>query len=76
MRDLSALRGRRYSDELVEGLAQSQVELLEALRAGDEAAFARIVDELSPGLMRLARVYVSTDSPSRVAVRFAGSSRT
>jgi RNA polymerase sigma-70 factor, ECF subfamily len=53
----------------VEGLAQSQVELVEALRAGDEAAFARIVDELSPGLMRLARVYVSTDAAAEEVVQ-------
>jgi RNA polymerase sigma-70 factor, ECF subfamily len=53
----------------MKGLAQSQVELLEALRAGDEAVFARLVDELSPGLLRLARVYVSTDSAAEEVVQ-------
>jgi RNA polymerase sigma-70 factor (ECF subfamily) len=36
-------------------------ELIEALRSGDRAAFATLVDELSPGLLRLAMAHV----PSR-----------
>ncbi len=36
-------------------------ELVEALRAGDEQAFARLVDELNPALIRLALAHV----PSR-----------
>ena len=36
-------------------------ELVEALRAGDEAAFTALVDELSPALMRMALAHV----PSR-----------
>jgi RNA polymerase sigma-70 factor (ECF subfamily) len=36
-------------------------ELVEALRAGDEAAFTRLVDELTPALMRVALMHV----PSR-----------
>jgi RNA polymerase sigma-70 factor, ECF subfamily len=36
-------------------------ELIEALRRGDEAAFAKLVDELSPALLRLALAHV----PSR-----------
>jgi RNA polymerase sigma-70 factor, ECF subfamily len=36
-------------------------ELVEALRRGDEAAFARLVDEYTPALMRLALMHV----PSR-----------
>jgi RNA polymerase sigma-70 factor (ECF subfamily) len=36
-------------------------DLVEALRRGDEAAFARLVEEYSPGLLRLAMMHV----PSR-----------
>jgi RNA polymerase sigma-70 factor, ECF subfamily len=36
-------------------------ELIEALRRGDEAAFAKLVDELSPALLRVAMAHV----PSR-----------
>jgi RNA polymerase sigma-70 factor, ECF subfamily len=36
-------------------------ELIEALRRGDEAAFAKLVDELSPALLRVAMMHV----PSR-----------
>ena len=36
----------------------SDAELIAALRRGDESAFARLVDELSPGLMRMARMFV------------------
>jgi RNA polymerase sigma-70 factor, ECF subfamily len=38
-----------------------EVELIAALRRGDPDAFAKLVDELSPGLLRLAMAYV----PSR-----------
>ncbi len=34
--------------------------MLEALRAGDEPAFARLVDELSGPMRRLARTFVPT----------------
>jgi RNA polymerase sigma-70 factor (ECF subfamily) len=34
--------------------------LVAALRAGDEAAFAGLVDELTPGLMRLALMHVAS----------------
>ena len=44
-------------------------ERLAALRAGDERAFAGLVDELSPGLLRLARVYVSTDAAAEEVVQ-------
>ncbi|HEX2414699.1 MAG TPA: sigma-70 family RNA polymerase sigma factor [Thermoleophilaceae bacterium] len=43
-------------------LERSEADTLAALRSGDEAAFVRLVDELSPGLLRMARVYVSTDA--------------
>ena len=38
-----------------------ETELIEALRRGDEEAFAKLVDDLSPALLRLAMAYV----PSR-----------
>ena len=31
-----------------------------ALQAGDEQAFAALVDELGPSMLRVARMYVST----------------
>jgi RNA polymerase sigma-70 factor (ECF subfamily) len=40
------------------GAAES--ELLEALRAGDEDAFAQLVREYQPSLVRVARIYVPT----------------
>jgi RNA polymerase sigma-70 factor, ECF subfamily len=45
----------------VAGGRADETELIERLRAGDEAAFAALVDELTPALMRVALMYV----PSR-----------
>ena len=45
----------------MEGLRAADAELVERLRAGDEEAFAALVDELTPALMRMALMYV----PSR-----------
>ena len=36
--------------------------LIEQLRCGDESAFARLVDELTPGMLRVARTYVPSDA--------------
>ncbi|HLM37894.1 MAG TPA: sigma-70 family RNA polymerase sigma factor [Gaiellaceae bacterium] len=44
----------------VAGSAEAQ--LVEALRAGDEAAFAQLVREYQPALVRVARIYVPTQS--------------
>jgi RNA polymerase sigma-70 factor (ECF subfamily) len=44
----------------VAGSAEAQ--LLVALRAGDEAAFAQLVREYQPSLVRVARIYVSTQA--------------
>jgi RNA polymerase sigma-70 factor (ECF subfamily) len=44
----------------VAGSAEAQ--LLEALRAGDEASFAQLVREYQPSLVRVARIYVSTQA--------------
>jgi RNA polymerase sigma-70 factor, ECF subfamily len=48
--------GRRYSERTVNRSAQADRELVAALRAGDEAAFAWLVDDLSPRLLRTARL--------------------
>jgi RNA polymerase sigma-70 factor (ECF subfamily) len=40
----------------------SEAELLEALRAGDEDAFAELVREYHPSLVRVARIYVPTQA--------------
>jgi RNA polymerase sigma-70 factor (ECF subfamily) len=44
----------------VAGSAEAQV--LEALRAGDEAAFTQLVREYQPSLVRVARIYVPTQA--------------
>ena len=40
----------------------SEAELLDALRAGDEDAFAALVREYHPSLVRVARIYVPTQA--------------
>ena len=40
----------------------AEAQLLEALRAGDEEAFAALVREYHPSLVRVARMYVSTQA--------------
>ncbi len=45
----------------MEGSRTEDAELVEALRAGDQAAFTALVDELTPALMRMALAHV----PSR-----------
>jgi len=42
-------------------VTQTEYDLLDALRAGDEVAFARLVDDWGPAMLRLARLHV----PSR-----------
>jgi RNA polymerase sigma-70 factor (ECF subfamily) len=44
---------------------------LAALRAGDERAFAELVDELSPRMLKLARVYVNGMAVAEEAVQEA-----
>jgi RNA polymerase sigma-70 factor (ECF subfamily) len=45
--------------------------LLAALRAGDEAAFAELVDRWSPAMLRVARSYVGTAQSAEDAVQDA-----
>jgi RNA polymerase sigma-70 factor (ECF subfamily) len=42
-----------------EGAARDELRVIEALRQGDEAAFARLVDQHHASLRRVARLYVS-----------------
>jgi RNA polymerase sigma-70 factor (ECF subfamily) len=44
-------------------------DLVAALRAGDETVFARLVREHAPGLLRVARNYVSTQSVAEEVVQ-------
>jgi RNA polymerase sigma-70 factor, ECF subfamily len=49
------------------GIVPPDAELVTRLRAGDEAAFALVLDDWSPGMLRLARSFVSTpDSAAEV----------
>jgi RNA polymerase sigma-70 factor (ECF subfamily) len=45
--------------------------LLDALRKGDERAFAWVIDQWSPGMFRLARCYVATDAMAEDVVQEA-----
>lgn len=45
--------------------------LLAALRKGDEQAFEQIIDQWSPGMLRLARCYVPTDTLAEDVVQEA-----
>ena len=40
----------------------AEAQLLESLRAGDEATFTQLVREYQPSLVRVARIYVSTQA--------------
>ena len=44
------------------GQALAEEKLLESLRAGDEAAFRELVREYQPSLVRVARIYVSSQA--------------
>jgi RNA polymerase sigma-70 factor (ECF subfamily) len=56
---LSRLHPLRYSRPVAQ-VEAAEAQLLDALRAGDEAAFAALVREYHPSLVRVARIYVST----------------
>ena len=49
----------------------SDAELIERLRARDEAAFMELVDRLSPSMRRVARMFVSTDAVADECVQEA-----
>jgi RNA polymerase sigma-70 factor (ECF subfamily) len=46
-------------------------QLVDALRAGDEAAFRTLVEELTPSMLRLARLYVSSAAVAEDVVQEA-----
>ncbi len=48
---------------------ERELRLVEALRAGDESAFAATVDAYSPAMLRLARVYVSSHAVAEEVVQ-------
>ena len=54
---------------VLEGGSPAQVRLLERLRAGDQSAFAELVDTWSPMLLRVARLYVSTRASAEEVVQ-------
>jgi RNA polymerase sigma-70 factor (ECF subfamily) len=58
MARLSRARALRYSRRV----AATEADLLDALRAGDEAAFAALVREYHPSLVRVARMFVSSQA--------------
>jgi RNA polymerase sigma-70 factor (ECF subfamily) len=49
--------------------AEGQAELVAALRAGDEQAFASLIEELGPSMLRVARMYVSTQAVAEEVVQ-------
>jgi RNA polymerase sigma-70 factor (ECF subfamily) len=51
--------------------AAGERSLVEALRAGDEAAFTSLVAELGPRMLRLARLYVSSGAVAEEVVQEA-----
>ncbi len=50
-------------------VAGGDTQLVEALRAGDEAAFRELVREYQPSLVRVARIYVSTQAAAEEVVQ-------
>ena len=52
-------------------LSEDDAKLVDLLRAGDADAFARVVEEWSPSMLRLARGHVSTDASAEEMVQEA-----
>jgi len=51
----------------VQQLLEEDARLIALLRAGDEAAFATLVERYQPAVLRLARMYVSRDLAEEIA---------
>jgi RNA polymerase sigma-70 factor (ECF subfamily) len=51
--------------------SSEDLSLVERLRAGDEAAFMELVDQLQPVMLRVARMYVSTTAVAEEVVQDA-----
>jgi RNA polymerase sigma-70 factor (ECF subfamily) len=52
-------------------MAESDLTIVEALKAGDERAFARLVAEYHPGFVRIARVWVRDQASAEEVVQDA-----
>lgn len=63
--------GRCDADAVPPSALPPDAELAGLLLAGDEAAFAQVVGAWSPGMRRLARVYVSTEESAAEVVQEA-----
>lgn len=59
---MTSLRRRRRRPPAVDLPQEDDTEILARLRAGDEAAFATLVDRHHAAMVRLARAYVPTDA--------------
>jgi RNA polymerase sigma-70 factor (ECF subfamily) len=59
------------SNPLAAPVRTDDTRLVQSLRAGDEAAFAMLVAELSPSMLRMARMYVSTRAVAEEVVQEA-----
>ena len=58
-------------DIQVTGIVKDESELVAALRDGDEAAFAQLVDQHTPAMLRVARGYVPTQQIAEDVVQEA-----
>ncbi len=59
------------SNPLTAPAQREDARLILALRAGDEAVFALLVDDLGPSMLRMARLYVSTRAVAEEVVQEA-----
>ena len=61
--------GSRYVPAMSDGHAGDDRDLVTALRAGDEQAFAALIDGWSGSMLRMARLHVPTDSVAEEVVQ-------
>ena len=59
------------SDAPARAATQQDLALVEALRAGDETAFMMLVERFQPAMLRIARMYVSTQAVAEEVVQEA-----
>ena len=50
-------------------VGEHETELVDRLRAGDADAFAQLVEDWTPSMLRLARTYVSTQASAEEIVQ-------
>jgi RNA polymerase sigma-70 factor (ECF subfamily) len=62
---------RRYSRAMDQVLSREDARLVAGLRAGDEAAFAELLRTYGPGMLRVARMYVSSRAVAEEVVQEA-----